>query len=323
MKSLRACLQTTRRESAHPSFTLRQAQGERVRLCSGWIFSVRAEPVEARFRQGQGRLVVCRHPLSTFLLLAFTLVACTSRDSTDAERHVDGTTAPAPGRGNSSEQQYLAYEHAVTVDIDEAALKPIYEKIHATCNTDKEIDCTVLDASITTDSYLSAKLRLRTKPEGVKKLIALVSASGRVSSQSTHVEDIAKPITDVAKRLTMLRDYQAKLLELQGKPTDDIDSLIKIVEKLAAVQADLERASGESAHLLTRVNLEMLNVSLSTRASLLFWAPIANSLGEFPGHLSRGMAAAIVGVAYVLPWLLVTLIGIVPIRAVWRRLRRQ
>lgn len=256
--------------------------------------------------------------IPTFLLLALTVAACTSRDSLDTEHRGGSTTTPPSSQENASGHRSLAYEHNIAVDLDEAKLKPLYEQVLATCNTDKAIDCTVLNARLTAGAYPSAELRLRTKTEGVQQFVALVSAGGKVSSQSTHVEDLAKPIADVEKRLAMLRDYQAKLLELQGKPTNDIDALLKIVEKLSSVQADLERATGESAHFLTRVNLEILTLSLSTRATLSFWAPIADALSEFPGHLSGAMAAVIVGVAYLFPWLLILLIGGVSIRVVWR-----
>ncbi len=253
------------------------------------------------------------------LVLSATLVACSSKDSPEVARD----SAVATRQEDAGRQRYLAYEHTIAADIDEVDLKPVYEKVIATCNSDNQLECTVLDASITSGRFLSAKLRLRAKPEGVRKLTALVSAGGKVSSQSTHVEDLAKPVTDVKTRLAMLENYRTKLLELQRRPNNDIDSLIKIAEKLAAVQSDLERARGESAHLLARVNLEILTVSLSSRASRSFWSPIAESLHDFPANLSSGVSTAIVGVAYVLPWLFVLLIGFVLIRLAWRKFRRQ
>ena len=256
--------------------------------------------------------------IMALLVLSVTLVACSSKDSTEVARD----SGVATHQDDAGRQRYLAYEHAIAADLDESDLKLVYEKVIATCNSDNQIDCTVLDASITSGRFLSAKLRLRAKPEGVRKLIALVSAGGKVSSQSTHVEDLAKPVTDVKARLGMLENYRTKLLELQRRPNNDIDSLIKIAEKLAAVQSDLERARGESAHLLARVNLEILTVSLSSRASRSFWSPIADALREFPVNLSSGISTAVVGVAYALPWLFVLLTSIVVIRLAWRRFKR-
>jgi hypothetical protein len=54
MGSPRSFLEITVR----PSGTLRQAQGERVGPCLRWVFTVRAEPVKARFCQLQSRLAV-------------------------------------------------------------------------------------------------------------------------------------------------------------------------------------------------------------------------------------------------------------------------
>lgn len=257
------------------------------------------------------------------LLVCFALAACASKESTESGLAVGPAQAPASAGDQPERRCHLAYEHTIAVDVDQPDLKPTYEKLLTTCQTDREFDCTALDASLNASTYLYAKLRLRAKPQGVSKLLATASASGKVTSQSTHVEDLATPIADAAKRLDMLRDYRTKLIELQQKPSNDIDASIKIAEKLAAVQSDIERASGESAHLQTRVGLEILNISLSTRAYRSFWAPIGDALGEFPANLSFAVSAAITGLAYALPWLALLVVAIVMIRLTWRWLKRR
>lgn len=257
------------------------------------------------------------------LLVCLALVACASKESAEPGSGFGPAQAPASAGDQPERQRHLAYEHTIAIDVDEPDLKPTYEKLLTTCQTDREIDCTVLDASMNASTYLYAKLRLRAKPQGASKLLATASASGKVTSQSTHVEDLAKPIADLGKRLDMLKDYRTKLLELQQRPNNDVDASIKIAEKLAAVQSDIERAGGESAHLQTRVELEILNVSLSTRAYRSFWAPIGDSLGEFPANLSFAVSAAITGIAFALPWLALLVIAIVMIRLTWRWLRRR
>src|SRR5712691_4700223 len=101
------------------------------------------------------------------LVLSATLVACSSKDSPEVARD----SAVATRQEDAGRQRYLAYEHTIAADIDEVDLKPVYEKVIATCNSDNQLECTVLDASITSGRFLSAKLRLRAKPEGVRKQI--------------------------------------------------------------------------------------------------------------------------------------------------------
>jgi len=261
--------------------------------------------------------------VTAILSIASFIVGCSAQEQAETGQRAGFMAAPAVSRVASNEKTFLAYEHSVSVEVDESKLKAVHEALIEGCRTDKEADCTVLDASITSTQYWSARLRVRASPAGVKKLLGVASSSGRVLSQSTQVEDLARPVADVEKRLAMLRDYQAKLLELQARSAKDVDSLIKIAERLASVQADLEQASGENAHLTSRIKRELLNVSLSARGSVSFWTPIENALREFPRNLSSGVSTAVVAAAYALPWLVVFVVGIFILRMVWKRSRRR
>jgi hypothetical protein len=260
---------------------------------------------------------------ATILLIVSLTVGCGSKEQVELNQGSGAAGAAMHSRAESKEKSYLAYEHSIAVEVDEANLKIAYEQLIDTCRTDKESECTVLLARITSTQYLSAQLRVRASSRGVKKLLELASSSGQVLSESTEVEDLAKPVVDAEKRLAMLRDYHAKLIENQAKSEKDVDSLNKIAEKLASVQADLELAAGENAHLLSRVKLELLNVSLSAHESRSLWSPIKKSLREFPNNLSSGMSSALVGLAFALPWLIVLAFVAIVLRAAWRRFRRH
>jgi len=271
--------------------------------------------------------------LKTILVLFpvfLSLAACGNKSERDKQARFDSyRIAQAPAafsetrKAGSGEQNFLAYEHSITLEVDETGLRPLYDRIIDTCRSDKVITCTVLDASLSSAQYLSAEIRLRAKSEGTKKLIGLASDGARVLRQSTHVEDLAKPIIEGDKRLAMLEDYRKRLLELQAKPGNNADALIKIAEKIASIQSDLEHAAGEKAFMMDRVNLETLNISLSARGSRSFWAPIADSLREFPSNFSTGISAAIVAIAYAVPWAILALIAFFAIRFSWRRLRKR
>ena len=217
--------------------------------------------------------------------------------------------------------EFLAYEHSIDVATGEVQMQPLYEKVIAACKADTENGCLLLDSSIASGRYVHARLSMRAKPEGIKKMLALVGKEGEVTSQGTKVEDLGRPVLDSRKRLEMLRQYQAQLQELDKRSGKDVDALIKVTKELATVQAELEQATAADALLMQRINTDLLNVSLSAEGKQSFWTPVKRALGNFTDNLSEGVANAITALAYMLPWLLAFVLLFPLGRKGWRRLR--
>ncbi len=231
--------------------------------------------------------------------------------------------AAAPASPSAKANQYLAYEHTVAIEADDDKVAPLFDAAQAACREAAAEACVVLDARITRGGSSSlAALRFRAKPEGIKKLIAAVSGMGKVSSLSTTAEDITGPIADTAKQLTMLTDYRARLEALRSRATD-VDSLIKLNHELAEVQGKIEGLTGEQAHLLQRVETEILNVSISSYRNRSFWSPIGESFSGFGNDLSDGIATAITGVAYIIPWGLLLALIAWGLRKLWKGRKRK
>lgn len=226
--------------------------------------------------------------------------------------------SPAASRG-----KYLAYEHSVTVDAGEAAVQPLLDKLVAACNADAANQCTLLASGVEGGRESSARLRVRIKRPGVEKLIALAATGGELASRNSSAEDLEGPIRDNAKRLDMLRSYRDKLLALEGKVGNNVEALIKLSQELATVQSELEAASGVEAHLMERVNMDLLNIVIQSHTQRGFWSPVKRSLGDFSSNLSEGVASAITGTAYLIPWALVLFAAGAVVRILWRRARRK
>ncbi|WP_300756460.1 DUF4349 domain-containing protein [Janthinobacterium sp.] len=217
--------------------------------------------------------------------------------------------------------EFLAYEHSIDVATNQAQIQPLYEKVIAACKADTENACLLLDSSIASGRYVHARISLRAKPAGIKKMMALVGKDGEVTSQGTKVEDLGRPVLDSRKRLDMLRQYQAQLQELEKRAGKDVDALIKVSKELATVQAELEQATAADAVLMQRIATDLLNVAISAEGKQSFWTPVQRSLGNFTDNLSEGFANAITALAYMLPWLLAFVLLFLLGRKGWRRLR--
>jgi len=245
-------------------------------------------------------------------LLALT--ACSS----PVESGAPGQAALKEGRG-----AFLAYEHSVSIDTEEARVRPLAEQLIAACHADRENSCTLLESNTGLGRDPSAYVKLRAKPAGVAKLLALAASGGAVRRQQVHVDDLAKSIVDSNKRLDMLKEYERKLKELEGKAGNSVDALMKLSKELASVQSELEQAMGQNAHLLERVNLDLLAVVIEARQRRAFWSPVSSALSDFTGNLSQGVSNLITGLAFILPWLLAAFAAWLGGRKLWRKLKRR
>ncbi|KHK57900.1 hypothetical protein PI87_05580 [Ralstonia sp. A12] len=238
--------------------------------------------------------------------------------------------APAPEasakQAEGAERRFLAYEHRVSLEVDAPQMERLYRELQDACVNEATWHCTVMDASIQLERDQrggTAHLNLRASSEGVRAMRKRLADSGGVVSQGTHVDDLGQPIAEVGKRLDMLKNYRASLLDLQRKATK-VEDLILIAEKLSETQSELEAATGQSAHLMDRVNREVLSIDLSTRqtAARSLWAPIGNALHEFMPSLVHASASVISAVAYLLPWVIVlSIVGVLiaRVRRKWRQ----
>ncbi|WP_051294149.1 DUF4349 domain-containing protein [Pseudoduganella violaceinigra] len=236
--------------------------------------------------------------------------------------------APAAAPAANAEPEsprgkFLAYEHSLTVDVPEGGVKPLLDKLVAACQADAANQCTLLSSGVQGGRDSSAAIRVRIKRPGVETMISLAAAGGEVASRNTSAEDLEGPIRDNAKRLEMLRSYREKLLALEAKVGNNAEALIKLSQELATAQSELESATGVEARLMERVNMDLLNIAIQSRTQRGFWSPVSHSMSDFASNLSQGIASAITGVAYMLPWVLILFaLGFV-IRKVWRRARRK
>ena len=247
-------------------------------------------------------------------LVAGALLGCSEKNA---------STAPVPeaepAASAANPRRVMAYEHAVSLDVEAARVAAIHAATEAACRALVEEQCVVLESRLDTGDYTSATLKLRARPGGVRRLLTELATQGDVIHQSVKAEDLAAPIQDATRKLAMLEDYRSRLEALRVEAGGDVDALIKVNRELASVQGEIEALSGQQAHLLQRVETEILTVSLSSFASRSFWQPVSSALSSFGGDLAEGVATAITGTAYLVPW------GIVLVVLVWigRKLLRR
>lgn len=254
--------------------------------------------------------------IAMFMLLV--MGACAKKE----ELSTSTLSASKNESATDNPSQYLAYEHSINLDVEEKKIASLYEAAQLTCREATIDQCVILASNLDTGRRFSAEIKFRAKPSGIKKLIAIFDSEDEIISQSVTAEDLARPIEDAAKKLAMLNDYRSKLEGLRGQASSNIDTLIKVHKELALVQSEIETMTGERAHLVQRVETEILNVSISSIHSRSFWRPVAAALSDFGTNLSNGISGAITGIAYLIPWSVMLLLFWWAGRKLWLRRKK-
>lgn len=251
------------------------------------------------------------------ILLLAGLAACSKPNHLAG---AGGGINPAEKVGTAD--KYLAYEHVVKINTDDSKVATVYEAALAACRDARADFCTVLKAQINNGKAAYASLKFRMKPGGIQKIITALGKQAEITSQSTSAEDLAAPIDESAKKLSMLIDYRGKLQGLLGRAATDVDALIKVNRELAQVQSELEGITGQHAALMQRVETSTLAVIIESDHRSSAWSPISIALTDFGANLSQGVSLAITAIAYLIPW--AGVFGVVAwgLRAFWHRRKR-
>jgi hypothetical protein len=241
--------------------------------------------------------------LRTILLILalFSLNACDQKFASTTEEWT-GKQLTSDFSVQRGKNPFLAYEHWVHLQLTEDKLQSTFEKITNTCINHQVGQCAVLQSSIRGGEHGYASIRLRLAPEAVAPFVALMGDSGKITEQSTTAEDLTDAVADNAKRLEMLQSYRDRLQQLEQNSENNVDSLIKIAEKLAEVQSQLEFAQGEKAALYQRLEQDILNINMGVERETGVLSPIRIALAEFTDNLSEAIASLITATAYLLPW---------------------
>lgn len=261
------------------------------------------------------------------LILALSFIALTAcgnkhEPASGAAALAEPVAAPDSASPANAPGRYMAYEHAIDLQVEEERVSEVHRETEAACLAATAEQCVILESRVSSGHGNYAQIRVRAKPAGIRQLINALSKQGKIASQSTTAEDLAGPIEDADKKLAMLNDYRGKLEALRNKASNDIEAMISVNKELAQTQSEIEQISGARAHDLRRVNTEVLNLSISATGARSSWRPVSEALGDFTNDLARGLSGAITAMAYLIPWSLAFLFVGWIVRALWRRFRK-
>ena len=239
-----------------------------------------------------------------------------------------------PSGGAPVQQQYIAYTHAIGLQLPVAQVEPVMAGHVKACKDAGPSVCLVTNswANAYSEDSVSASLSLRATPDWIDRFLNGIeaeaeAAKGEVSNRQTTAEDLTVSIIDTGARLNAQQTLQRRLEELLANRPGELGDLLETERELARVNGDIDSLKSTLAALRQRVDMSILSVSYETKRNPVSrgaLSPIGDAFGGFFYNLSSALAAVITAFAIGLPWLL--LIGAllaVWLRLIWPRIRRK
>jgi hypothetical protein len=269
------------------------------------------------------------------LIAALVLSGCEQRKETTLEASYGIAQDAAPTRlaaaaapaANAAEarENTLAYEHTVSIELSKELVSVRLRELEAACAADRASECTMLQMEMrASEDVPSGFIRMRLARRGVEPIIDLASKDGEIQARSTQAEDLAQPIADTERQLALLSLHRDRMTELMKSKDIKIDQLIALSKELATVQTQIDSHSTERANLRRRVATELLTVNLSPpgRDYAVQETPVMDSLRLFGSMFREAIGDVITFVAFVLPWLVIIVPGLILLRLFWRWIGR-
>jgi hypothetical protein len=224
-----------------------------------------------------------------------------SRDSQAMALSADSATPQTNGT------RHIELTYAFTLSAPEKDVAALQQKHLTEC---RRLGCEVLSTSL--DRFMrdsiSAKVSIRIAPEKFPEFEQAISAPPvEVSYRNESAVDQTLPLIDAEKRLEvkiLLRDRLTAMLREPGQksPAD----MAEIERKIAEVQGEIESATARRDYLRTvtqTVRVDISYYSVSAKVSGVNFSPVAAAVRGAARTFTNSVAALIVFLVWIVPWL--------------------
>lgn len=223
------------------------------------------------------------------------------------ERVAKDAPAPAmhampPQRETTESERQLSYSHQLEISLPPTELRSAYQRLLDACASSPENGCLVMNSTVSGTEWPQASVLMKIRRVAVAPLLTKAEGLGQVTSERTTAEDLGGPLVDTERRLAMKKSLRDSLMELRGRSRSELEPLLKVTEKLAEVQAEIEADEGQQAGLRARLEIDNFEVELRSVGMPDRPNEVISAVQDFGRDLSRGIASVIGFVAYALPW---------------------
>jgi hypothetical protein len=176
-------------------------------------------------------------------------------------------------------------------------------------------------------TVVTGRLVVRVPAENFSTAFARIERAGEVRASNTSTRDVSEQLVDIEARLENLRAQRERLRGLYAQ-ANDTEALLAIQERLSEVQSRIERLEAHRQSLRRQVALSTIVIDLAEvgqaddRSREWYDTGVLAAVLDSFGGVGTVLRAIVVGLAYVLPYLLVFGIPIAVLAYLLRYRRR-
>jgi hypothetical protein len=215
--------------------------------------------------------------------------------------------------------RFVAVRHNLEIIEAGSSLPKSIEAVVAFCGT---IQCEVLSSAVTSETPLlspSGNITARVAPQDLNKFLDFVEKQGKIAQHATDSQDKTAAVIDVEAKLKNQTDFRDSLRKMLTRPGVSVADLLQIQEKLAEAQAELDSESTRRkilANETEKVFVEIVFHEEQRTARRGSFYSVGEALREFGSVLGDSLAALIIAIAAIIPWL----IALIPV--LWFLIKR-
>ncbi len=239
---------------------------------------------------------------------------------------------PAPGEIPASVPR-IAYTYGYSFRLPGDAVPAAQERHLALCRELAAARCRVvnLERSGASGAYATATTTLQVAAAdavafGARLIESANEAGAETVDRSITGEDLSRQMVDTQARIQTREALIRRLTVLLETRSGNIQQAVEAERAITTAQEELDAARGWLAEMRTRVDMSTFTLRYQSGAPLAggLWDPVRRSFGEVGSGFANSLAALILFIGLLLPWLILGGIIFQIVRVVRRRrLRRE
>ncbi len=170
----------------------------------------------------------------------------------------------------------------------------------------------------------TATLEVKIPSDRYQGTLDRLNTVGRVTSATTTAQDVGEEFVDVSARVSNARKLEDRLLNLLATRTGKLDDVLSVERELARVREEIERYEGRIRYLKAQVSMSTIAITVFEPVPLV-GDPGENVLVQALQQSWRNFVAVIAGgiamAGGLIPVVVLAGLGLLVIRAGWRRFR--
>lgn len=218
---------------------------------------------------------------------------------------------------------FLAYEHAVDIQVPGDMLATRIELVRAACSSERFGACSVLLEEVRAGTWPRGSLTLRVVPSAVEPLVAMAAEGATVGSRETKAVDLADDVSSVAEQRERLQTHQAMLGGLLARKDLAVGDLIALSGEIAQIETRLETLARTATDQRRRIETNLLTLRFGAPDQTSRLARIGTAFSGMADSATDGLAEALDLIGYGLPFLLFAFPLALLWRWLWRRVTRS